>query len=262
MTDQPSTQGKPDSAGDVQWVDESEDWYVRSFGELYPLLYEHRDDRSARREVAELITTAGLAGDERLVDVCCGAGRHLDAFGSAGFDAVGVDLSPQLLDLANQRPALRGRLVRADIRALPFAGEFDVAVNLFTSLGYFANDAENEQALQQIVQCVRPRGMVVIDHAYPPAVKRSLVPHTRQQVGGMIVEHQRLIRGNRVVKQTTIESDGHRQHLLESVRLFDPDEMQAMLRRAGVRAIRLVGGFDGSPLTPQASRMIALGVRT
>ena len=60
-------------------------WFVEAFREGYLDVYPHRDVESARREVAYLLAR-GVGG--RVLDLCCGWGRHLVAFSDLGLEAV------------------------------------------------------------------------------------------------------------------------------------------------------------------------------
>jgi len=127
-------------------------WYVEAFREGYLQLYPHRDLGAARREAAFLVAR-GLRG--RVLDLCCGFGRHTLALREQGFDAIGLDLSPELLAHAAQGPGwelLRGRLLRGDARVLPFAERsFGSLVNLFSSFGYFGEEGDR-QVLREIAR--------------------------------------------------------------------------------------------------------------
>ena len=80
-----------------------------------------------------------------------------------------------LLRLARQ--VTSAPLVRADMRQLPIRpGSMDLTVNLFTSFGYFEQDAEHTAALGEMIATVRPGGWFVIDFLNPAAVRRQLVP--------------------------------------------------------------------------------------
>lgn len=63
----------------------------------------------------------GVAG-KRVLDVACGTGRWLEKLLGWGARAGwGVDLSVGMLERASAKPSLRGRVVRGDCLALPFA---------------------------------------------------------------------------------------------------------------------------------------------
>ncbi|MDX1564853.1 MAG: methyltransferase domain-containing protein, partial [Phycisphaeraceae bacterium] len=147
----------------IELNDASSDWFEHAFGAMYARRYGHRDDTEAQRQVRQLVDWLEPPTGCRVLDVCCGGGRHLEPLLAMGFSAWGVDLSSDLLALAARRPALRGRLVRADARALPFVVCFDWLVNLFTSFGYFRDEADNRRQLAGMAEALRPGGRLVLD---------------------------------------------------------------------------------------------------
>ena len=76
-------------------------WYVTAFQADYRAVYPHRDLASAAREV-EFLIERGVGG--RVLDLCCGFGRHTLALRRAGLDAYGADLSGDLLVQARDLP--------------------------------------------------------------------------------------------------------------------------------------------------------------
>ena len=76
---------------------------------------------------------------KRVLDLACGTGRWLEKLSSQGTDVgvgVGVDFSVAMLRVAETKPAVRGRLARADCEHLPFqASTFDFVVCSF-ALGH------------------------------------------------------------------------------------------------------------------------------
>jgi len=240
-------------------------WYVRSFGKLYPLIYRHRDEASARAEITSLLERLALSGDEKVLDLCCGAGRHAVVVRDLGLDVVAVDLSPELLNEARALPALQGRLARCDMRSLPFPsgrGEgdgdgFDLVLNLFTSFGYFENDQENERAFREMTRVLRFGGRLVMDHMNRAVVERDLVPTNEEQRQELTLRHRRWITRDRVVKETTvIDGEGATIHFRESVRLYTPGELEELCSRCGLTLLRLEGSFHGEPFEPSSPRMI------
>lgn len=243
-------------------------WYQAAFDDLYPLLYRHRDDNSAQQEADALIRLFALRSNRgsdisaRVLDVCCGAGRHAAAFARAGFDVWGTDLSPRLLADAARRPELAGRIAQSDIRALPFRPAFDIVLNLFTSFGYFPTDEENSQALRELARTLNPGGRLILDHMNRPQVERTLVPEDTMSRHGMVFHQRRRIDKNRILKKIDVtDAMGRRASLLENVRLYAPGEMTDLFRSAGLEDIHLYGDFAGADLAPESPRMIATGVK-
>ena len=77
-------------------------WYVESFGEDYLELYRHRNLEEARKAVALAASVLNLRPDVSILDLCCGAGRHIQAMRNRGLAAIGMDLSPVLLGAARR----------------------------------------------------------------------------------------------------------------------------------------------------------------
>jgi SAM-dependent methyltransferase len=99
----------------------------------------------------------------------------------------GLDLSPELLAHAAASPGwelLRGRILRGDARALPFAdASFDSVVNLFSSFGYFG-EAGDKRVLLEIARVLAPGGFLALDLMNPAFVRARLVPFSRTERDG------------------------------------------------------------------------------
>lgn len=108
-------------------------------------------DRRMKSLILEM--TVPEAG-ERLLDIGCGSGEHLNLFRRKGCDVTGVDPSPFLLDIAGRRLRNRAELHQGLAENLPFSdNEFDI-VTLIASLE-FTDDPE--LALAEAIRVCRGR---------------------------------------------------------------------------------------------------------
>lgn len=239
------------------------DWFVTAFGWLYPLIYSHRDDRSATAEIRNLVEVLGMTGQKaRILDVCCGGGRHTAELARLGFEVTAVDLSSVLLEKAAERAELSGRLVQTDIRALGVAGGFDWVTNLFTSFGYFTDEAENALALQEMVRVLKPGGRIVMDHINRPVLEANLVKEDSLTREDMTIHQRRRIENDRIIKEIRVErADGESHAWCENVRLYRRGEMEELFQAQGLRDIAFFGTFDGKPLAEDSPRMIVTALR-
>lgn len=183
----------------------------------------------------------------------------MSALEQAGARVFGFDLSRVLLERA--RSVTTRPLVRADMRFLPFrTGSMNLTVNLFTSFGYFATDAEHVDALAGMVATVRPGGWFALDFLHAGTVIDALVPAERVTLADTPVEvTRRLLEGRRFVEKTIRLADGRR--FTERVRLFTPTELESMLAAAGTTIRCRFGDYAGAPLVAGAPRTILIAER-
>ncbi len=223
------------------------EWFEEWFGEEYLALYAHRGDEDADHLVNLLRRLLPWRPGWRVLDVGCGPGRHARALDLLGSSPVGVDLSLTLLRLAQS--VTSAPLIRADMRALPIrSGSFDLTVNLFTSFGYFADDAEHTLALREMIATVRPGGWFVLDYLDAGAVRAGLVSEERQVLSGQPVIVTREVTGeNRFVVKTFHLTDGRT--FVERVRLFDAGDLEQMIHQAGAEVRHRFADYHGTPLS-------------
>lgn len=242
----------------------SEPWYVRSFRREYLDLYPRRTREQAREQVTEIEGLLRLTTADRILDACCGAGRHAAELLRRGYRVHGFDLSADLLRDGLEWAVANGipfSPVQADLRAIPFRPSFDVVLSLFTSLGYFPTDAENIAAIRELLRPLVPGGRFLLDLPNRDFLADSLVPHSRDEREGVVITSERTLTGMRVEKTTTVASrDGERVYK-ESVRLFSEREMQHILADAGMRVTAVYGDFDGRERDTRSERMIIVGAK-
>ncbi len=241
-------------------------WYDRAFGPWYLKLYPHRDLSEAERAIGAVASWLPDAG--AVLDVGCGPGRHLRILAGAGRAVIGVDRSRALLSEAARRPGLEGRLVRCDMRYLPFAGgRFGAVLSMFTTFGYFESPDAHVRLLAEYARVTRPGGRLVLDYLNAPAVRAGLVPRSVRRVEGYRVEERRSIVSRAddraVVKDLVIlDAEGAEvERFREEVALYDRETLNGLLERSGWRPLASLGDYDGSAWSPAAPRLVTVAER-
>lgn len=123
-----------------------------------------QDARAA--ELAEQVQAFVLPeGNERAIDVGCGAGALALALAPLVGEVVGVDRVPELLELARERAPGNARFVEADATSLPFE---DASFDLAGTLRTLHHVRRPELVVAELARVARPGGRVlVIDQLAP-----------------------------------------------------------------------------------------------
>jgi ubiquinone/menaquinone biosynthesis C-methylase UbiE len=242
------------------------DWYKKSFGDDYLLVYKHRDMQGAYNEVKGMIEWLKLDQGAEVLDLCCGMGRHSMALTDFGYKVTGIDLSGVLLKEAVRLDReQKVQWIQGDMRDVQINQQFDAVVNLFTSFGYFEEDAENEKVLQEIYRLLKPsgQGQFIIDFLNPEFVERNLVPFSKRTEGNSTIEETRKIEDGFVRKTIVVSEPGAEDRsYLEQVKLYHQEAFLTMLDRVGLEVLHVYGAYDASPYDKtESKRMIFVGRR-
>lgn len=254
-------------------------WWRRAFVKgLYPLasLVDSLGFKQRTRVELPFIKRAlGLRRGTRLLDVCCGVGRHSLPLAKAGLDVTGLDVSPVYLAEARRRARKAGarlRLVRGDMRRANFDAEFDAAMNLWTSFGYFATAAEDLAALKAARAALRPGGLFLLETINGGRIARVLGLQeqlgldrerwTEMPDGTLILEDPTLLDRGRSIRTRWIFIKGaSRRELVTRIRLYTAKTLSALARRAGFTVVRVTGEMSHAPYREASSRRICLLLR-
>ena len=139
-------------------------WYEKWFNtKYYHILYANRDYEEAKLFINNLASHLKLKKNTKIIDIACGNGRHAIYLNLLGYDVTGIDLSKKNIESASKSSKKNLQFFVHDMRKLFKQNEYDLAVNLFTSFGYFDKDSDNEKALLSIANNIKTEGLVVID---------------------------------------------------------------------------------------------------
>jgi len=243
---------------DDKWFADEAFWIA-----TYPFMFPEKRIAAADSDV-EQILALGQRVSGNVLDLACGPGRHSVSLAQRGFTVTGVDRSPFLLGKARARAAeLNARVewVHADMRTFSRPAAFDLALSLFTSLGYFADDTDNQRVLNNVAASLRPGGVFVLDMIGKETLARIFSPTTSREVpSGLVIHRHKVIDDWSRLENDWILIEG------ESTRTFrfrhwiySGREIERMLRDAGFADVRLYGNYLGIPYGSEATRLVAVG---
>ncbi len=146
------------------------DWWKSLFTSLY--LKTDGDvvenDANTIRDIDRLIKVAAIEPNDRILDLCCGQGRHCLELARRGFKFItGVDRSRYLVRLARKRGKASGLNVtfhEGDARRFRLPeSSFHCVTLMGNSFGYFEREEDDLAVLRSVMRVLRGTGTLVLD---------------------------------------------------------------------------------------------------
>lgn len=211
----------------------SQRWF-RSFLDTIP------EDWTAN-EVAAIRERLPLPTFRRVVDICCGPGRHAAPLVTAGYEVTGVDRDAAAIEEARGRvPAASFQVL--DLRNLSsLSPGFDAAMILWQSFGYF-DSAANDRVLEDIARLVRPEGRLLLDVYHPVFVETHAGMQTSVRAPGCRSITNTVVDGRLI---STIEYDDGSSEEMD-FELLDPDDLSERASQQGWLVVEACSWWDRS----------------
>jgi SAM-dependent methyltransferase len=218
----------------------------------------------APQQVEQVLALARIDPSARILDMPCGVGRHTLEFARLGCNVTAVDRTTFYLNQASERASDLGldiEFVEADMRDFQRPAAFDLALNLFTSFGYFEAIADDLKVLANFFVSLRPGGALVMDMAGKEVLARIFAPRDWREL-----DNDTLVLEERSVNQawTWLENrrimikDGERRDLSFSHRLYGASDLKRALEQTGFTSIRVYGSLSGAPYDHTAERLVVV----
>jgi SAM-dependent methyltransferase len=238
-----------------------EEWFSNKF---YLELYKHRDEEDARLMVNFLQRSISLNTKSKVLDIACGAGRHSLELARRGFNVTGFDLSKFLINEAkktlkeSKEKDLKVKFLIKDMRNFNFKNSFDVAVNIFTSFGYFENDRENFKVIENVSDSLKKGGYFVFDFLNKKHIEKNIVPYSKNKYGKIIIVQKRRIENGFVKKHITIKKGNEVLNFDEILRLYSLNEFKKVFEGYGLKFQNVYGDYFGNEFNKIKSRRLII----
>jgi SAM-dependent methyltransferase len=188
----------------------------------------------------------------RLLDVGCGTGKSFLAMRDRGWEVVGCDLSPAMIEVARQKaPGVQLEVV--DARQLPALGAFDLVWSLNDTLNNLLEVQHLREVLEAMKANLAPGGVVLFDL------------NTESLCRALASEDETRSAGERRVKWTSatdffepggfieswfgVEGDPGATELHRQ-RHFPESQVLESLEQAGLSCLEVYGDYEGEQDQP------------
>jgi SAM-dependent methyltransferase len=237
----------------------SSNWFETWFDSpYYHLLYQNRDDKEAEFFLNNLFQKIPLPEHSCVADIPCGKGRHALYLYEKGFDVTGLDLSPESIKQASGFANERLHFYEHDMRKPYTKKKFEAIFNLFTSIGYFEDDADNLNVLKSFNSSLKKNGILVIDFFNTTKVCNELKLSDEIKRDTVTFKISKYIENNRIIKYIDVYDDGKVHHFREMVQLLNRVDFEQLLAEAGFVILNLFGNYALDSFDEQKSERLII----
>ena len=247
-------------------------WFKKWFNSGdYLDLYSHRNSKDAAKIAGLIFRNIKLPEGAKVLDLACGNGRHSIYFAKKGYDVLGIDLSPFLINSAKSKLKTEYAKHREnlsfeirDMRSINHKNEFHLVVNLFSSFGYFESSRENQKVISSVSKSLVNKGYFFFDFLNTGYLEKNLVPFDYSAGNRKLIVQVREINKGFVVKNILIAKSKHRaaglevNHFQEIIKLYSIDDFSAIFPKHGLKIIKTFGNYSGSRFNKQKSERLII----
>lgn len=231
-----------------------------------PVMFDRERNRNASFEIDNLLMLADLKPGSRILDSCCGQGRHSIILADRGMKVTGVDITAPYLDIARQRRDEKGldiEFVHKDILDFVREDTFDGATNLYNSLGYFDDPEEDLVYFRNVFRSLKPGGKFIIECTGKEVLARDFRDCFWYEYDDfkIMVEYSINLNWTELETRWIFLKEGHETDAVFRHRIFSALELAQLLSEAGFTTVEFYGDYDGSNYDQNAQRLIAIAAK-
>jgi SAM-dependent methyltransferase len=242
----------------IPWHESDKFWET-----VDPILFSEQRWLNTPIEIDLLISLLKLKPEAKVLDLCCGVGRHSLELTRKGYQVTGVDRTTRYLRFAKQqakREKLKIEFILKDMREFCRPNSFDAVINMFTSFGYFENPNDDKRVVKNVYRSLKPGGRFLLELMGKEILARIFLDRNWHEENGMLVlEERKLSRNWSWIDNRWILIKGTRKKEFKvSHRLYSAMELINLLKECGFKRAEAFGDLAGAPYDQNAKRLVVV----
>ncbi len=144
----------------------------RDYAYYYNAFYQDKNYEDEAKQIDKLIKQYGHNVHE-IINYGCGTGRHDIAFFKMGYQCMGIDMSPLMIEIANDNAVKEGVDINfkvADLRSFVPEEKYDAVISLFHVMSYQNENRDIVSAFTSARKALNQGGLFLFDVWYGPGV--------------------------------------------------------------------------------------------
>lgn len=264
------------SDGKQPWWSEEYDFfgsfYMQGDNSQEGYLINHKQTLSERTatEVDGMQNLLKLSPGASVLDLPCGYGRHSIELAARGYQITGLDINSTHLSRAREEARKRGieaKFDKGNMLDFNVSEQFDAAINMFYSFGFFETDEENKQAAQNFYDCLKAGGKFlmhtdvnvprILSGKYKEDEERHLSEGKTLRIIDKYNPETKRIDGAWIIK----DDQGKEERKEYSVRVYTKEEFIELCKAVGFSHCEAYSDWQGTPYSEEAEDMIVVATK-
>ncbi|MDA3850005.1 MAG: class I SAM-dependent methyltransferase, partial [Spirochaetaceae bacterium] len=242
-----------------EWFEEEWFWYT-----FCPIMFDSDLMAGTPEEVDGLLELTGLSHHSKILDLCCGFGRHSLEMAKRGLQVEGIDITESYINRARKnakRQNLDCSFRLGDVRTMEYKEEFDAVVCMWNSFGYTEESDDDELILSKMRQALRPGGILLMDTPGKEVIASGFEANTWFERDDLkiLLEYSIELNWTVLKNRWLFFKDTQMKEFQFSQRIYSALELAQMLYKQGFDDIDIWGSWQGDPYDDKAQRLIVIG---
>lgn len=246
------------------------EWIQHVFDEknsVYEAVFKPNDEVTTQ-EVDGVIQYLDLDSESKVIDVCCGSGRHVIGLRNKGIQAFGIDISGSSItkaQLDGEKLGYNDIFFQGDIRTTEMVNSlsqsYEVAINMFNSFGYYVDDDQQRELLIGVHKLLRPEGRFLMHIPSKEFILSNFNRESTYSINGIQVVLKRNFdyKTSRLITHAHVDQyEGNPEDLVIDMRIYDDEEISDLLMHEGFEKIEIYGDFNGNKFDERSKNIVLI----
>lgn len=242
----------------IPWHDDEEFWE-----KVGPVLFSEQRIENAKEEARSIAKLLRLRRGARVLDLCCGIGRHSIEMARRGFQVTGVDRTERYLRRARRaakKQEVSVEFVKSDMRDFCRPDSFHAILSMFTSFGYFRDKNDDRKVARNMYTSLRKGGKLILELMGKERLARIFQQRGWYRVGNRIILEERKMNDDwsMIRSRWTVIKGKERQEFTLIHRIYSAVELGDVLKECGFSIAGVHGDLAGEAYGPDSLRLVVV----
>lgn len=229
--------------------------FEEKYAEYYDLFNTGKDYSKECDFLEEVFKKYSKNKIKDILDLGCGTGLHDIQLALDGYSVDGLDLSKEMIKIANSRKKSGTAFFVGDMANFDLNKKYDACISMFSAVGYLTDNKQISSCIKCVKKHLKPKGIFVLDCWNGLGVLRELPSSRVKEIkaGNLIIKrtsYPKLESVNQVcyvkfkvdIFENNLLKDSYEEN--HKVRFFFPQELKKYLEDEGFEVLEICPSYE------------------